>query len=365
MFKNLGARKFISGIFGVVLLIAGCAIFLYPNYRDWQIRGQSNDILEQIQNDKNQAESLGLDDANVETVPATGSSDSTEDASSNNSGINSDSKVDVEYLYQTIRPELRQALIEYNDNLIQHGQYIQDAWSYEAPPIDLDINDGDASIGTITIPDMRVTDMPLFMGASPRNLANGAAVMSQTSMPIGGANTNTVVAAHRGFRGSSYFQFIENMQLGSLVYVTNPWETLVYQMVDYTIVGPDDSSAVMIQNGKDMLTLVTCHPYVIGGGPERYIVYCERVDDIDGAEIPEISIEKHEEPKPGRLDPATGKVDPESYKPIAHIISGQDNLLMVEQYVRFLIPLAFLMLVGIIWLVRLIRRYGSRNDNFR
>ena len=112
------------------------------------------------------------------------------------------------------------------------------------------------------------------------NLSKGAAVLSQTSMPVGGDSTNCVIAGHRGYQGSAYFQYIDRMSEGSKIYITNPWETLTYQVTGIKIVQPTDSSDVLIQPGKDMVTLVSCHPYVIGGGPERYLVFAERVDTV-------------------------------------------------------------------------------------
>lgn len=102
--------------------------------------------------------------------------------------------------------------------------------------------------------------------------------MGQTSMPIGGINTNSVIAGHRGYNGSPYFKYIENVQLGDYIYVTNPWGTLTYQAVEISIINPYDSDAVKIQEGKDMVTLLTCHPYA-SAGQYRYLVFCERVED--------------------------------------------------------------------------------------
>lgn len=46
--------------------------------------------------------------------------------------------------------------------------------------------------------------MPVYLGASTENMARGGALLGQTSMPLGGANTNTVIAAHRGYYGAEY-----------------------------------------------------------------------------------------------------------------------------------------------------------------
>lgn len=119
--------------------------------------------------------------------------------------------------------------------------------------------------------------LPLYLRASAENLAAGAAVLSQTSLPIGGISSNCVIAGHRGYAGMAYFREIESLKEGSLIYIVNPWETLVYQVTETRVIDPSDIAAVLIQEGRDLVTLITCHPY-LSNGLYRYVVYCERTD---------------------------------------------------------------------------------------
>ena len=80
----------------------------------------------------------------------------------------------------------------------------------------------DDMIGYITI-DAMDEEMPLYIGANKENMSKGAVVMGQTSMPVGGENTNCVIAAHRGYRGIPMFQYIEVLQPGDKVEITNLW----------------------------------------------------------------------------------------------------------------------------------------------
>ena len=243
-------RKFIRIFLGVVIIIASLGVYFYPNMREWKTQQEVNQIMAQFEND------FKTDDTNSVSAEKTDdSSESTSDAEIKNF------------------VELHKEMEEYNQRLVTDGQHIVDAWSYEQPPLTLtNMPNKDYTIGYIEIPDMKVK-LPLLLGASKDNLAKGAAVLSETSMPIGGTDTNCVIGAHRGWRGSAYFQRIENLKEGSKVYITNPWETMVYQVVSTKVVEPDDSNAILLQPGKDMVTLVTCHPYVLGGGKYRYIVY--------------------------------------------------------------------------------------------
>ena len=66
------------------------------------------------------------------------------------------------------------------------------------------------------------------------------------------------------------------LKIGDEVRITNLWETLVYRVSEVKVIDPDDIDEILIQPGRELLTLVTCHPYA-SGGLYRYVVYCERV----------------------------------------------------------------------------------------
>ena len=132
----------------------------------------------------------------------------------------------------------------------------------------------DEIIGVLEIPALELV-MPVYLGASDSHLAAGAAVLGNTSAPIGGMSTNCVVAGHRGWYGADYFRHIDRLQAGDTVTITSLWETLTYAVVDMKIIQPDQVDKIKIQPGRDLLTLITCHPYA-SGGRQRLVVYCER-----------------------------------------------------------------------------------------
>ena len=73
-----------------------------------------------------------------------------------------------------------------------------------------------------------------------------------------------------------FFRHIELLEIGDEVMITNLWETLNYTVSEITVIEPNDIDKILIQPGRDMVTLLTCHPYG-SGGRYRYVVYCERV----------------------------------------------------------------------------------------
>ena len=174
-------------------------------------------------------------------------------------------------------PDLLAALQEYNRQLYAERQCnLTNLEACETPAADLTAYGiEDEIIGVLEIPAMELT-MPVYLGASDVHLTAGAAVLGNTSVPIGGDSTNCVIAGHRGWRGADYFRHIDRLQVGDTVTLTNLWETLTYTVADIQIIKPHEVEKIKIQPNRDLLTLLTCHPYA-SGGRQRYVVYCERV----------------------------------------------------------------------------------------
>ena len=173
-------------------------------------------------------------------------------------------------------PELLAALQEYNRQLYTEKQCnLTDLEACEESAADLTAYGiEDEIIGVLEIPAMKLT-MPIYLGASDSHLTAGAAVLGNTSAPIGGDNTNSVIAGHRGWRGADYFRHIDRLQEGDTITLTNLWETLTYTVTDIQVIQPHEVEKIKIQPNRDLLTLLTCHPYA-SGGRQRYVVYCER-----------------------------------------------------------------------------------------
>ena len=166
------------------------------------------------------------------------------------------------------------AMVAYNKDIWEHLQAgLSDPWAYEQPSFILgDYGMEDEAFGVLLIPSLDL-EMPLYLGASYANLAKGAAHLSQTSLPIGGSNTNCVIAGHRGWKGATFFRYLETIEIGAKVYVMNYWETLEYTVVETKVIDPDQVDELLIQPGKDMLTLFSCYQR---SGKRRFAVYCER-----------------------------------------------------------------------------------------
>lgn len=181
--------------------------------------------------------------------------------------------------------ELYQAMFVYNQEIYENGQAdLKDAWSYEDEVFDLQAYGfGSDEAGAIEIPAMDLA-LPLYLGATEENMEKGAAILGQTSMPIGGDSTNCVIAAHRGYASAAMFRRIEDLQVGDTVYLHNFWGTLEYTVTDLGVILPDQTEVVRIREGHDLLTLITCHPY--GQNSHRYVVRCERSKSAETGNYP-------------------------------------------------------------------------------
>ena len=167
-----------------------------------------------------------------------------------------------------------QAAKDYNASLLGGGQ---DAMLHRADVEQfalnaLDYGSSENIIGTIQIPRMEI-ELGLYLGANSENMAKGAAIFGMTSLPLGQESENAAIAGHRGWRGAPMFREIQKLQMDDPIYITTPWRTLVYRVCEIRIVTPEDNTWCKIQQGRTLISLMTCHPY--GQNYQRYVVFAE------------------------------------------------------------------------------------------
>ncbi|MBQ8238878.1 MAG: class C sortase [Oscillospiraceae bacterium] len=254
--EKRGFGKCLLVVFLVLLFLAGLAVFLYPT-----VNGLVTDYI--LRKDAEGFLSFVITDPQENTPQPTVA------VPEQNEPV-----LDMTRKY----PQLWDQMRAYNEAIYASGQAgLSDESSYETPAFVLSDYGLDSEVfAVLTIPAIDL-EMPLYLGATRQHMADGAAHMSQTSLPIGGDNTNCVIAGHRGWKGAAYFLNIPNLKKGDIVTITNLWETLTYEVVGAKIITPYDVESIHIQPGRELLTLLTCHPPATGGR-ERYLVFCERIN---------------------------------------------------------------------------------------
>lgn len=326
-------RRKLLALLCTLLFLVGLGIFLWPTVQTLLFQRQSAQVISDFQSRAEAAQAFKQPDA------VTGPAEQTEPEQTQPESIPTKPAVQPE---TPDYPGLLAEMERYNRMLYLTGQSgLQDAWSYEQAALDLtQWGLEDSAVGYITIPAMDL-EMPIYLGASRAHMADGAAVLGQTSLPIGGKDTNCVIAGHRGYRGAPYFLEIEKLAAGDEVYLTNFWQTLRYTVKEIAVILPNDVDQVLIQEGQDLVTLVTCHPYQVSS--HRYVVYCQR----DEPDTPEVSTSAPEQSSP----PASEQIQmPTGTEPrIGEFISSQGKIQM-ERTLRLVsagLILLFLMTLGI------------------
>lgn len=121
---------------------------------------------------------------------------------------------------------------------------------------------GDGIMSYIVIPKIQVS-LPVYHGTDDRILKMGAGHLMNTSFPVGGDSTHTVISAHTGYPGSVLFDHLTQLEIGDRFCLYTLEERMYYEVEEILITDPYDFTELMIQENRDLCTLVTCYPYGI------------------------------------------------------------------------------------------------------
>ena len=126
----------------------------------------------------------------------------------------------------------------------------------------------------IDIPKINVY-LPVQHGTGAETLERSVGHVMGTSLPVGGSSTHAVLSAHSGMASSKLFSDIDRLAEGDTFYIHVLGDTLAYEVDGINTVLPTDTSLLQIEDGKDLVTLVTCTPF--GINTHRLLVRGHRV----------------------------------------------------------------------------------------
>lgn len=240
--QNILSRKIPPLLIGL-LFVVGIAILVYPLASEWQTAHNQTIVIENY-----------------------------------NSAIRELEEEEIEVL--------RKAAFEYNEGLL--GTVVL------TDPFDASISEkksewyesllnveGSGVMGVVRIPRIGVK-LPIYHGTSSQVLERGAGHLENTSLPVGGIGSHSVISAHNGLPQARLFTNLETMQESDIFFVEVLGETLAYKVNQVKVVEPEDTSNLLIDTSKDYLTLVTCTPY--GVNSHRLLVRGERTDYTESLE---------------------------------------------------------------------------------
>lgn len=135
------------------------------------------------------------------------------------------------------------------------------------------LNMGNGIMGSIEIPKISV-NLPIYHGTSDEVLSAGVGHVNGSSLPIGGSSRKSIFTGHRGLPSSKLFTRLDELELNDLFFISVLNETLAYKVVNIQVIEPEDVSSLEIEEGRDLVSLITCTPY--GVNTHRLVVTGER-----------------------------------------------------------------------------------------
>ena len=141
----------------------------------------------------------------------------------------------------------------------------------------LDIT-GTGIMGYITIAKIGV-ELPIYHGTSDSVLQIAAGHLEGTSLPVGGASTHAVISAHRGLPSAKLFTDLDKLEIGDTFRITVLDRAMIYEVDQIKTVLPTDGGDLLITEGEDYCTLITCTPY--GINTHRLLIRGHRMSSED------------------------------------------------------------------------------------
>lgn len=253
-------RYKVLAVVALILVTVSLSLFAYPNVSKQVIQKKNDEIIEQF-------------DEITDDVQDGDREEAIEDGMINEDGYliddNGEIVSDYPVVFQKDLDRLYQDSVAYNEALKDRQDLDVD---FSAAALDLtDYGIYDGVYGYINAPAIGL-NVPIYLGASDGNMAWGGSHLMNTSLPLGGESTNTVIAGHTGYFGMVVFDYIPSLDTGDTVSVTTYFDTLNYRVISKKEITATETNDIYIVKGKDLLTLITCARM----GKSRYEVVCER-----------------------------------------------------------------------------------------
>lgn len=175
----------------------------------------------------------------------------------------------------------REKAITYNQQLLDGRAVVTDPFDPDAErPTDEDYDNvlnlsGDGVMATINIPKIHV-ELPIYHTTDTDVLEHGVGHLEGTSVPIGGESTHCVLSGHTGLPSMKIFDNLDQLEVGDYFVISVLGEDHAYRVTSVEVVLPDETDSLVIEQGRDLCTLVTCTPY--GVNTHRLLIHAERCE---------------------------------------------------------------------------------------
>lgn len=170
---------------------------------------------------------------------------------------------------------------DYNKRLLSSKTIVTDPFDPDTQRVTseeyeslLNLN-GDGVMGTLVIPKIEL-QMPIYHYTNDEELQEGVGHMESTSLPVGGPSTHCVLAGHNGLPSVKIFDRLDELEVGDYFVIQVLGEDHAYRVTGKETVLPEETESLVVEDGRDLVTLVTCTPY--GVNTHRLLVHAERCE---------------------------------------------------------------------------------------
>lgn len=107
------------------------------------------------------------------------------------------------------------------------------------------------------------TDLPIYHGTDESTLQKGLGHLFGSDLPVGGEGTHSIITGHTGLTNATMFDNLKDIKENDVFYVQVAGHKMKYQVDQIKVVLPTETDGLKAQEGKDLITLITCTPYGI------------------------------------------------------------------------------------------------------
>ena len=130
------------------------------------------------------------------------------------------------------------------------------------------------TLGILYIPSIKVK-IPLFDITNDVLLQKGASLLEGSSFPSTDDTSHAIISAHRGLPEATLFTDLPKMKQGDPFFIDINGERLAYEVIEIATIEPTDTSSLVIRDNENLVTLLTCTPYMVNS--HRLIVTGKQV----------------------------------------------------------------------------------------
>ena len=189
--------------------------------------------------------------------------------------------------------EAKELAVAYNESITPgaaQDTYSQESLKEASVDYESQLNiAGDGIMGYVHVPKIDVR-LPIYHGTDSDALERGIGHLLGSSLPIGGADTHSILTAHSGMASQKMFSDLPQLAIGDVFYLNVLGETLAYQVDEINTVLPHDTTYLGIEQDMDICTLVTCTPF--GVNTHRLLVRGSRIPYEEAEVIEEVTTQE-------------------------------------------------------------------------